>query len=80
MTATGLTLSSKKVMKILDSGSAMTQKDLVEKTSLHPHTVRFALKKLKEQELLIEKLNRNDLRQIIYQNRVTPFVHGNRND
>jgi DNA-binding MarR family transcriptional regulator len=67
-------------MKVLDSGCAMTQKDLVEKTSLHPHTVRFALKKLKEQELLVERLNRNDLRQIMYQNRITPFVHGNRND
>ena len=49
----------------------MTQKDLVKKTSLHPRTVRYALKKLKEQELLIEKLKMNDLRQIIYQIRLT---------
>jgi len=71
MTATKLPLSSKKVMKILGSGCAMTQKDLVKKTSLHPRTVRYALKKLKEQELLIEKLKMNDLRQIIYQIRST---------
>jgi predicted transcriptional regulator len=58
-------------MKVLYSGSAMTQKDLVKKTSLHPRTVRYALKKLKEQELLIEKLKMNDLRQIIYQIRLT---------
>jgi len=58
-------------MKVLDSGCAMTQKDLVKKTSLHPRTVRYALKKLKEQELLIEKLKMNDLRQIIYQIRIT---------
>jgi predicted transcriptional regulator len=58
-------------MKILYSGCAMTQKDLVKKTSLHPRTVRYALKKLKEQELLIEKLKTDDLRQIIYQIRVT---------
>jgi len=80
MTTTGLPQSSKKVMKILDSGCAMTQKDLVKKTSLHPHTVRYALKKLKEQELLIERLNRDDLRQIIYQNRITPLINGNKND
>jgi predicted transcriptional regulator len=71
MTATKLPRSSKKVMKILYSGCAMTQKDLVKKTSLHPRTVRYALKKLKEQELLIEKLKMNDLRQIIYQIRLT---------
>ena len=71
MTATKLPLSSKKVMKILDSGCAMTQKDLVKRTGLHPRTVRYALKKLKEQELLIEKLKMNDLRQIIYQIRST---------
>jgi DNA-binding transcriptional ArsR family regulator len=39
----------------------------VKKTSLHPRTVRYALKKLKERELLIEKLKMNDLRQILYQ-------------
>jgi predicted transcriptional regulator len=70
MNAAKLPRSSKKVMKILHSGCAMTQKDLVKKTSLHPRTVRYALKKLKEQELLIEKLKVNDLRQIIYQIRL----------
>lgn len=63
--------SSKKVMKILDSGCTMTQKDLVKKTSLHPRTVRYALKKLKERELIIEKLKMDDLRQIMYQSRLT---------
>jgi predicted transcriptional regulator len=67
MKTTRLPDSSKKVLKVLDSGYAMTQKDLVKKTSLHPRTVRYAIKKLKEQELLIEKLKMNDLRQIVYQ-------------
>lgn len=49
----------------------MTQKDLVKKTSLHPRTVRYAIKKLKEQKLLIEKLKMNDLRQIVYQLRLS---------
>ena len=31
--------------------------------------VRYALKKLKERELIIEKMNMRDMRQIIYQNR-----------
>jgi DNA-binding Lrp family transcriptional regulator len=66
MTTTRLPDSSKKVLKVLDSGYTMTQKDLVKKTSLHPRTVRNAIKKLKEQEFLIEKLKMNDLRQIEY--------------
>jgi predicted transcriptional regulator len=80
MTATKLPRSSKKVMKVLDSGCAMTQKDLVKKTSLHPRTVRYALKKLKEQQLLIEKLKKDDLRQIKYQNRITSLIDSNRID
>jgi len=45
----------------------MTHKDLVEKTHLAPRTVRYALKKLKERQLIIEKFNFRDARQIIYQ-------------
>jgi hypothetical protein len=33
--------------------------------------VRYALKKLKERQLIIEKFNFRDARQIIYQNRST---------
>ncbi len=71
MTLPRLPRSSKKVMMILISGHAMTQKDLVKETNLHPRTVRFALKKLKDQELLIEKLKMDDFRQILYQIRLT---------
>jgi len=49
----------------------MTHKDLVQKTHLAPRTVRYALKKLKERQLIIEKFNFRDARQIIYQNRST---------
>jgi predicted transcriptional regulator len=70
MMLTRLPNSSKKVLKVLASGYAMTQKDLVKKTSLHPRTVRYAIKKIKEQELLIEKLKMKDLRQIEYQLRL----------
>lgn len=61
--------SSKTVLQILDSGGAMTHKDLVRKSSLAPRTVRYALKKLKERQLIIEKFNFRDARQIIYQNK-----------
>ena len=48
----------------------MTQKDLVMRTNMNPRTVRYAVKKLKERDVLIEKLKMNDLRQIIYQIRL----------
>ena len=68
---TPLPPSSKTVLEILDMGGAMTHKDLVQKTHLAPRTVRYALKKLKERQLIIEKFNFRDARQIIYQNRNT---------
>jgi predicted transcriptional regulator len=71
MYPTPLPPSSKTVLEILDTGGAMTHKDLVQKTHLAPRTVRYALKKLKERELIIEKFNFRDARQIIYQNRAT---------
>jgi len=69
MTPMQLPPSSRTVMEILDQGGAMTHKDLVQKTHLAPRTVRYALKKLKERQLIIEKFNFRDARQIIYQNR-----------
>ena len=69
MYSTTLPPSSKTVLEILDNGGAMTHKDLVSRTSLAPRTVRYALKKLKERHLIIEKFNFRDARQIIYQNR-----------
>jgi predicted transcriptional regulator len=62
------------VKQILDAGGAMTHKDLVQKSHLAPRTVRYALKKLKERGLIIEKFNFRDARQIIYQNRATPVT------
>jgi len=49
----------------------MTHKDIVKKTRCSPRTVRYALRKLKENKMLIEKLNIHDMRQIIYQFRNT---------
>lgn len=69
MYSTPLPPSSKTVLEILDTGGAMTHKDLVQKSHLAPRTVRYALKKLKEHQLIIEKFNFRDARQIIYQYR-----------
>ena len=51
----------------------MTHKDIVNKSHCSPRTVRYALKKLKEKQLIIQKMNMQDMRQIIYQYRMTPL-------
>jgi DNA-binding MarR family transcriptional regulator len=61
--------SSKIVLEILGTEGEMTHKDIVNKLHCSPRTVRYALKKLKEKKLLIEKMNMQDMRQIIYQYR-----------
>jgi predicted transcriptional regulator len=66
MYPTALPPSSKTVLEILDANGAMTHKDIVQKSHLAPRTVRYALKKLKERHLIIEKFNFKDARQIIY--------------
>ncbi|MDD1701370.1 MAG: winged helix-turn-helix domain-containing protein [Methanoregula sp.] len=70
MTLVTLPPSSVTILSILDAGE-MSHKDLVKKTRLSPRTVRYGIKRLKEQHLVIEKLNMHDLRQIIYINRMS---------
>jgi DNA-binding MarR family transcriptional regulator len=65
--------SSKIVLRILGNEGAMTHKDIVKKSHCAPRTVRYALRKLKERNLLIEKANLRDMRQIIYQYRMIPL-------
>ncbi|KQC05028.1 MAG: MarR family transcriptional regulator [Methanoculleus sp. SDB] len=59
--------SSQTILILLAEGGEMTHKDLVTQSRLAPRTVRYALKKLKEHKLIIEKFNFRDARQIIYQ-------------
>ncbi len=61
------------VLEVLGTEGAMTHKDIVRKTQCSPRTIRYALKKLKEKKLLIEKMNMQDMRQIIYQYRLSPL-------
>ena len=50
--------SSKIVLEILGTEGAMTHKDIVRKTHCSPRTIRYALRKLKEKKLLIEKMKK----------------------
>ncbi|MGA2912085.1 MAG: winged helix-turn-helix transcriptional regulator [Methanoregula sp.] len=75
MTTLQLPQSSKKVLEVLKAGGEMTHKDIVKKTHLASRTVRYALKKLKEHHLIIEKFNFRDARSIIYQNRPVVYPH-----
>jgi len=74
MNGANLPPSSRTVLQILDEGGEMTHKELVKKSNLAPRTVRYALKRLKENHLIIEKFNFRDARQIIYQNRDNQLV------
>ena len=65
--------SSKTVLTILHNGGAMTHKDIVKEAHCSPRTVRYALKKLKENQLIVEMMNIQDMRQIIYQDRSVPL-------
>nr|WP_319376237.1 winged helix-turn-helix domain-containing protein [uncultured Methanoregula sp.] len=66
---TSLPPLSETVLKILKREGALTHKELVKKSKRSPRTVRYALKRLKENELIIEKMNMRDMRQIIYLDR-----------
>ncbi len=69
MEATALPRSSRRVLEMISTRGEMSHKDLMEKTRYSSHTVRNALKILKDQQLIIKKLNSRDLRQIIYLDR-----------
>lgn len=64
--------SSKTVLRILGTESGPTHKDIVQRSHCSPRTVRYALKKLKEQDLIVQRMNMKDMRQIFYGNRRIP--------
>jgi len=51
---------------VLESGRLLTQKDIINKTYLPARTVRYALNRLKEQNLLLERFYFQDARQSLY--------------
>lgn len=52
--------------KVLEHGGQLTQKDLIRETSLPSRTVRYALNRLKEEKILIERHYFIDARQSLY--------------
>lgn len=59
--------SSQQVLILLKDGQQRTFKQVTQEIEISPRTVRYAIKKLKESELIIEKFNFRDARQVLYQ-------------
>jgi DNA-binding MarR family transcriptional regulator len=59
---TQLSPSTKLVLKILQLNGWMTQREIIVETTLPPRTVKYAIKKLKEQKIVKEKPDLNDMR------------------
>ncbi|HVP97000.1 winged helix-turn-helix transcriptional regulator [Methanoregula sp.] len=58
--------SAKLVYKVLENGDRLTQKDLIRETSLPSRTVRYALGRLKEEQIVVERYYFTDARQSLY--------------
>jgi len=58
--------SSQTLFGLFKDGLQLTYKQLVAQSGLPPRTVRYALKRLKDNGLIAEKFNFQDARQIIY--------------
>ena len=71
MTKTELPKSSVRVLTVLDPYNSLTHKEIAQLTGLSPRTIRYALKKLKEHDLLVEKFNFRDARQIFYSSKIS---------
>ncbi len=61
-----LSPSIKLVFKVLEFKGLMTQKELVSESYLPPRTVRYALSRLKKENLIEERLYHRDARQSLY--------------
>ncbi len=51
---------------MLESGSLLTQKEIINRTYLPARTVRFALSRLKEKDLIMVRFYFPDARQSLY--------------
>ena len=68
----GLPPSARILMRVLDDGKPRTFKDMTNEADIAPRTIRYALKRLKEKGLIIEKFNFRDARQVLYQKKEVP--------
>jgi len=58
--------SAKQVFQVLASEGPLTQKDIISRTDLPPRTVRYALDRLRGEEMLEERFCFSDARQSLY--------------
>ncbi|WP_342626790.1 MarR family transcriptional regulator [Methanohalophilus mahii] len=58
--------SAKLVLKVLEYGGYLTQKEIAEESYLPPRTVRYALNRLKDERFLQERFYFKDARQSLY--------------
>ncbi|WP_224269793.1 MarR family transcriptional regulator [Haloprofundus salinisoli] len=58
--------SAKLVAKVLDYNETMTQSQLAEETLLPPRTVRYALTRLEEQDVVDSRFSFSDARKRLY--------------
>ncbi len=66
-TLSDLPPSAKLVYKVLEYNGAMTQKDIVEESMLSARTVRYALERLEDIEIVSEDVYFADARQNLYE-------------
>jgi len=54
------------VYKVLETSGLITQKDIIKKTYLPPRTVRYALNRLRDENILQVRFYFRDARQSLY--------------
>ncbi len=59
--------SAQAVLELLEDGKPRTFKEMTKQADIAPRTIRYAIKRLKDNDLIIEKFNFRDARQVIYQ-------------
>lgn len=68
--------SAKLVFKVLEYNGTLTQKGIVEESMLSARTVRYALERLEEIEVIDEDVYFADARQNLYEITAAPTVEG----
>ncbi|KQC04639.1 MAG: hypothetical protein APR53_09935 [Methanoculleus sp. SDB] len=64
--------SAQVVLGLLEDGHCKTFKEVAQQADIAPRTVRFAIRRLKDHGLIVEKFNFRDARQILYQIKHVP--------
>nr|WP_319375016.1 winged helix-turn-helix domain-containing protein [uncultured Methanoregula sp.] len=62
--------------KVLETSGQLTQKDIIRETTLPSRTVRYALNRLKEEHVLVERYYFTDARQSLYRLALQPQENG----